>query len=247
MRPRYTRVLLSNYSTGQTFACLRCPSDTTAECSSHGQCVDAAATPSPTPNTAMKTAAAPTVSTEPAASASALRPPWLRSDPFGHFSRLIGVGDGEDDGVKWVCACDPSLHFTGPACDACVRGWAPPACVQSCPGQCAGIGNCSGTPSSSGDGILVNLTCVCPPRFDPRAACANCTAGFYGQACDANCPGVSGADDGSGGEPCFGHGSCDDGKDGTGLCSCNAGYVGNCSGVSCAPGYAARGDGRTAL
>jgi len=59
----------------------------------------------------------------------------------------------------------------------------------------------------------------------------NCTYGFFGDACSKLCPGMSS------GDACFGHGTCSSGHQGSGLCSCQKGYVGNCSGEICSSGF----------
>ena len=70
------------------------------------------------------------------------------------------------------------------------------------------------------------LHCKC--YFDTRfghwaggnrgAGCTICAPGYYGAACLMDCPGSPCL-------PCNGHGVCDDGVDGTGLCTCFADAV----------------------
>jgi len=55
-----------------------------------------------------------------------------------------------------------------------------------------------------------------------------CRVGYYGPAC-AECPG-------GGANACSGHGRCDDGLSGTGVCACEGGYAGESCDV-CAGGF----------
>ena len=191
----YKKVQLHNYSTGQTFACLHCPSTTTKECSNHGTCVD--------------------------------------------------QGGGGGTSNKYACSCDQNLHYEGESCSECVPGWAPEAdCAAACPLECSSVGACSAAANSVPSTLLVapsnqssgfvNFSCTCPPNYNDDSFCANCSTGFYGSNCGGRCPGVH--EDGSG-LPCYGHGTCSDGKPGNGACSCSPGYLGNCNGSQCEDGY----------
>ena len=97
---------------------------------------------------------------------------------------------------------------------------------------CSGHGTCaaaySGDPTSA---EIVGLTCVCTKQgLEPMPTwsgescgclidaedgpCVECWSGFYGPACDA-CPG------GAGISQCNTHGTCNDGLEGDGTCSCH--------------------------
>lgn len=58
-----------------------------------------------------------------------------------------------------------------------------------------------------------------------RASCSDtdgsctCKPGVWGSECQHDCPGGTGAD------ACHGHGTCDDGASGTGVCVCDPGYT----------------------
>ncbi|XP_041833045.1 stabilin-2 [Melanotaenia boesemani] len=64
--------------------------------------------------------------------------------------------------------------------------------------------------------VLVSIGCraMCLRRIiEPR-----CCDGFFGEHCNP-CPGPKG-------QPCFGHGACSDGVNGSGVCLCNQGFNG---------------------
>jgi MYXO-CTERM domain-containing protein len=57
----------------------------------------------------------------------------------------------------------------------------------------------------------------------------DCPTGYFGSTCAFECPGGAAS-------PCGDHGSCDDGKAGTGLCTCSEGYSGSaCATPVCSP------------
>jgi len=56
--------------------------------------------------------------------------------------------------------------------------------------------------------------------------CPGCAPGYYGSDCLSECPGGAAA-------PCGNHGTCDDDIDGTGVCTCDAGFTGEaCDGFT---------------
>jgi hypothetical protein len=120
------------------------------------------------------------------------------------------AGDG-------TCACD--VGYAGSGCTIeCAGGAATP---------CTNNGTCS----------AVDGTCACDAGFE-GADCATvqapCADGVWGAACENTCPGGAGA------AQCSGNGTCADGRDGTGECSCDAGSAGvDCSTVSSGPGCGA--------
>jgi hypothetical protein len=81
------------------------------------------------------------------------------------------------------------------------------------------------TPSDS-----VSVRCTTSADCDETTICVDglctmdCDPGRAGQRCEIVCPGAAGD-----GLPCNDRGTCDDGRDGTGLCTCSYGYTG----VSC--------------
>ena len=125
------------------------------------------------------------------------------------------------------CACD--AHWVGTSCNGCVPGRWGVSCGAQCPGgaatPCSGHGVCS-------DGVLGTGECTCAagPQSGwwQGAACAQCRAGYYGLACERACPLHRGL-------PCGGRGSCSDGLQGTGKCTCDlaSGYQGLACHIPC--------------
>ena len=129
-----------------------------------------------------------------------------------------------------VCACES--RWRGAACAQCAHGWYGPDCDAPCPRGteladsgfglvCAGRGVCH-------EGISGTGECVCwrmaVQGYWDGVACEACAAGYFGRDCTQACPGPLG-------RPCHApHGTCRDGRNGTGSCVCPPGY----GGVSCA-------------
>ena len=114
-------------------------------------------------------------------------------------------GHGTQD-ASGNCVCEPG--YAGSSCGACaVDYYSYPACRF-----CDRVSTCSAHGSCGTSGF-----CQCDGGF-AGAACDACQTGFYGPTCAA-CPSAGGA-------ICGGHGSCSDGKTGTGLCTCAAPYFG---------------------
>ena len=151
--------------------------------------------------------------------------------PGGACSPCSGRGVCHD-GVhgSGTCACLSATttgHWSGSSCNTCAAGIFGDECTKACPvgttpsgaRSTCGAGRCSGGPT--GDG-----SCACDTGFQRDAvngSCTLCSGGFYGRNC-LPCPTALEN------VPCSGHGVCSDGVNGTGACSCGAGYAGvNCS------------------
>lgn len=124
-----------------------------------------------------------------------------------------------------TCVCDSG--YTGDGCDECESGYTMNSdgdCVTS--ETCADV-TCSGRATcddSSGTAI-----CVCDAGWT-GTDCDECATGYVMEA--GECVLVVSCDDG---DPCGGHGECDDSGDEV-VCNCYDGYEGDfCD--SCAPGY----------
>ena len=128
------------------------------------------------------------------------------------------------------CRCWSSAvygYFGGKDCGDCAGGYYGGMCTRPCPGgaadPCGGHGMCA-------DGMRGTGECVC--YADPRRghwtglACAECQGGYYGEQCAGACPAVSGV-------PCGGHGVCDAGRRGTGLCACHTNFTGAACDLPC--------------
>eukprot|EP01013_Petalomonas_cantuscygni_P005167 TRINITY_DN1567_c0_g1_i4.p1 TRINITY_DN1567_c0_g1~~TRINITY_DN1567_c0_g1_i4.p1 ORF type:complete len:1846 (+),score=295.54 TRINITY_DN1567_c0_g1_i4:215-5752(+) len=134
-------------------------------------------------------------------------------------SGAVCGGHGRCVGNTPHCVCDAEdvLGFwTGALCTECQSGYHGSTCTTSCPGgacaPCSGHGTCD-------DGINGTGLCTCSADVSVGYwwgdACHECRAGYFGPWCMRACPGGATS-------PCHGHGTCSDGPDGTGVCTCNA-------------------------
>ena len=146
----------------------------------------------------------------------------LKVCPGGTCNPCSGHGACADGRAgSGLCTCLP--EWQGPACSRCANGRFGLDCSGQCPSAsvtinkrttnqvCAGRGQCL-------DGQLGSGACVCVASyvtgFWAGTACGNCVAGYWGSACTKTCP-ASNA-----GAVCHGHGTCNDGINGTGACTC---------------------------
>jgi len=83
---------------------------------------------------------------------------------------------------------------------------------------------------------LVDPDCVGPTCDTERRCTGACAAGLFGATCDQTCPGGAAT-------PCSGNGTCDDGVDGSGLCTCDDGYAGADCSETCPGGVTCSGNG----
>jgi uncharacterized repeat protein (TIGR01451 family) len=131
----------------------------------------------------------------------------------GCFDNCVGTpnasqADGDGDGIGNSCDCDLDGDGVGDVATAgCWGGPVPPACVggalSGCLDNCPALAN-----ASQADGDLDGV----------GDACDVCRPGTFGTTCAA-CPGGQTT-------PCSGHGTCDDGITGGGLCACEPGFTG---------------------
>ncbi|CUG31867.1 transmembrane protein, putative [Bodo saltans] len=155
-------------------------------------------------------------------------PQCLEECPGGACAPCFNHGRCSD-GVNGtgVCTCDFNATFgfwSSYDCSLCVAGWYGYLCGSLCPRTDAGVfcGNGTCRDGYSGDGV-----CVCNAGFTVNdttrnGVCTICADGYFGANCTA-CPSNNGL-------PCSGNGICDDGLQGTGICTCRVGYSGpNCS------------------
>jgi len=102
--------------------------------------------------------------------------------------------------------CDEGVNGTGKC--TCVAGWAGMNCDKQCDGgfenPCSRRGFCKQEDGS----------CVCDPGY----------AGYYCQFMCRRSPS---------GEVCYGHGKCDEGSTGRGMCECTSEYVGDACDLFC--------------
>ena len=164
--------------------------------------------------------------------------------PGGHATPCYGHGACQD-GRDGTGACMCQDHYFGPTCH-CLCPTGPNGTV------CGGHGSCDDGASGSGacacDAGYFGHACTetCPgPAHRPchgNGACEGgtcaCDAGFYGPDCGQACPTPLSTgtceDEAACALPCAGpaHGSCSDGVNGTGQCTCRAGHYGPaCAGV----------------
>eukprot|EP01012_Entosiphon_sulcatum_P030297 TRINITY_DN3729_c0_g1_i6.p1 TRINITY_DN3729_c0_g1~~TRINITY_DN3729_c0_g1_i6.p1 ORF type:complete len:6116 (-),score=439.75 TRINITY_DN3729_c0_g1_i6:64-18258(-) len=146
-------------------------------------------------------------------------------------SRNPCSGRGSCNAADGSCACYGDSEFgywTGSLCDQCLTGWSGPGCKTPCPRDlqnrpCGGVGVCK-------DGVCFDCGGgMCGPVCNLTGDACNiyrCDAGLYGPDCDKKCPNVANV-------VCAGHGTCSQGKLGTGKCSCNSGWWGTACSNEC--------------
>jgi len=121
-----------------------------------------------------------------------------------------------------TCDCVDSNvtgHWSGADCSLCAANYYGQTCLNRCPfapttGTFCGRGVCN-------DGNGGNGACVCVTGWAKATGsdlCLVCAPGYFGPSCASVCPGGAGA------LACSGHGSCDGGLAGSGLCTCDFGY-----------------------
>ena len=125
------------------------------------------------------------------------------------------------------CTVGPTGDFCSGATYAIVGGVA----VEACDWGASGTGLCRCPGSTEASGLAFG--------FLSGDACEKCQPGYAGSDCRTVCPGV-----GSATGECSGHGTCEDGKSGTGKCLCGYGYAGSDCSVPCTGGSALPCNGR---
>ena len=152
---------------------------------------------------------------------------------------LTGVGVCGGHGrcsADAACLCHASRltgYWAGALCDVCAPLWLGPDCDRTChrgTGSavlCGGHGTCD--PETE--------TCVCAETadmgfWDAASNCTECLPHFYGPECRVECPGGACY-------ACSGHGTCDDGRAGTGACACDSPWRGAACGQCEAGRYGA--------
>ncbi|CUG90566.1 transmembrane protein, putative, partial [Bodo saltans] len=118
-------------------------------------------------------------------------------------------------GSSGTCACnsdDTVGHWAGDNCDICAPLYGGYDCTARCPTSNASVA-CSGHGTCGFDSV-----CACSASstdgYWGGEMCSSCQPGYYGARCVNECPGGSCA-------PCSNHGSCSDGVNGTGACTCD--------------------------
>ena len=171
-------------------------------------------------------------------------PGCQRQCPGGSCTPCTGHGvcfGGTAGNGTCACARGPvSGYWGGAACADCAPGYHGEACRTPCPGgaarPCSGHGTCS--VGQLGGGYC---TCAASPKegYWSGAACAACAPGYHGPDCRLQCPGGSDA-------PCSDLGTCDAGRNGSGVCTCDVGCVGPACEFWCpeAAGRVCNGRGR---
>ena len=122
-----------------------------------------------------------------------------------------------------TCTCYNNAtagFFLGSLCDTCAPGYFGRKCNQRCPSlgglECAGRGTCDSGVSGTG---LCSCNQTASTGFWGGTTCDECASGYAGAGCFIKCyTDVNGS-------VCSGHGSCNDGLAGDGVCSCSAGYA----------------------
>jgi hypothetical protein len=150
-----------------------------------------------------------------------------------------GHGNCTSDGQ-----CECNTGYTGATCSDCDAAFAGSACTIACPLSASGKvcndlglcynGVCFCSFTSTGGSDFCGPACERPTTVSGSVSCGNatrrraCPSGRWGGVCDKFCAGTSTATG-----VCTGHGYCDDGMDGTGKCTCFAGYATSTCAVLC--------------
>eukprot|EP00760_Papus_ankaliazontas_P026771 PhM_4_TR3073/c0_g2_i1/m.102582 len=152
-------------------------------------------------------------------------------------------------GSSGACSCHSSCeqgHWaTSTQCRTCAPGYVGHSCNFACPysnGLMCGGGTCVVPPDLDGQNCsqphsAVCVSCPSGRCHGPQRGCelsgvscdgTGCPAGFFGSLCDKQCPRSSGSVG-----VCSGHGVCDDGRKGSGLCACASGWRGSRCDLEC--------------
>ena len=142
--------------------------------------------------------------------------------PGGAKTPCFGGGTcSQGTGGDGSCTCYKG--FSGQSCQKCASGYYGNDC-EKC-SNCGNHGSCEDT--KHGDG-----SCDCYVGW-AGSNCNKCDSGYWGSNCDQTCP------DGNGyNNVCNGHGTCNDGIDGDGTCTCDRDWTSdpnNCNGRNYAP------------
>ena len=131
---------------------------------------------------------------------------------------------GHGECVSSACQCHSNLEngfWDGAVCDVCRDGWSGIGCDIRCPTTggltCSGQGTCSSGECQCGTGFC-GVDCSIPTATCEARLCAQTNA--WGASCEFVCPGTGA------GVVCSGHGSCDAGRAGSGVCTCVDPYKG---------------------
>eukprot|EP01059_Diplonema_ambulator_P013923 TRINITY_DN24636_c0_g1_i1.p1 TRINITY_DN24636_c0_g1~~TRINITY_DN24636_c0_g1_i1.p1 ORF type:complete len:2314 (+),score=527.02 TRINITY_DN24636_c0_g1_i1:266-7207(+) len=151
-------------------------------------------------------------------------PSCLKECPGGSCNKCNGHGTcSEGLTGNGSCKCDP--QWRGAACDTCQDDYYGYDCASPCPGHPNTCGN-KGTCDS---GITGTGTCTCKQDpvegyWGPSSGCTDCDDAHYGPQCNIQCvsKGV-----------CSGHGSCNSGMAGDGLCVCDIGWTSSQCNIRC--------------
>ena len=139
---------------------------------------------------------------------------------------------GRGSCISGVCQCDES-QLTGywmGDCNTCLTGWSGPNCDMKCPESggnvCSNKGTCDLGVCQCNDGYC-STDCSELAQNCNSALCASSWS--WGPNCEYRCP----ATDITTSSVCSGHGTCDNGKKGSGTCLCTGTYKGIDCSVDC--------------
>jgi len=131
---------------------------------------------------------------------------WYPATGSGACASFDECGGNGDRNSQGQCVCNRG--YTGPACNSTVDGGASSQCLvgTTVVGVRLDISDADSKCSGSHNGSAIV-----------------CRDGFYGADCSSTCPNVFANT--SLGDPCGPMGTCDDGPDGTGDCTCETCYM----------------------
>ncbi|CUG50904.1 membrane-associated protein, putative, partial [Bodo saltans] len=205
-----------------------CPGGSSSPCNLHGQCIQS--------NSTCQCYADATRGHWAGATCSVCDSEWWGTGcrqqcPFAYNTQCGGHGQCSD---AVVCTCYESSttgFWSGSNCGNCAFGYYGSDCTLECPGTscnpCYSRGNCS-------QGVNGTGLCTCDSTTDlgywSGVVCDACSTDYYGDNCTSKCP------TGLQNLTCSNRGSCDDGRFGSGTCTCYGTYGGTVCDV-CATGY----------
>ena len=137
----------------------------------------------------------------------------------GHAAGRICNLRGTCDALTGQCTCHNSTttgFWAGTNCSVCHASYSGQDCTILCPststGVCSGHGNCLQGRCFCASPYCGTACAISDPTTCTQYVCAN----YWGSTCSNACPGLTGS------VACSGHGQCDDGRLGTGICACDA-------------------------
>lgn len=159
--------------------------------------------------------------------------------PGGVSSPCSNHGTCVQSTAACTCHSDSTRgYWNGTMCNVCQNTYVDvgSSCLYLCPtaitgSKCTGNGTCAAVVGAAACTCQANSCGAdCGIYNYTGTECQPCPFGKWGSICSNTCPGT----DFTIPHVCSGHGTCSDGKQGTGICTCQTGYGGTDCASSCA-------------